>query len=182
MNPSQPDAQPPWHTLESQIIHQNPWYAIRQDKVRTHTGAKITYTFMDHPGVVAVVPVTTEGQVVLIRQYRYTVKDWCWEIPMGGRDSSDSVAVARKELLEEIGGKSREIRHITNFYSSNGTCNIHSELFLATGVELSQNQPEATELIEIILKSKEEVMRMARAGEISDGESALAIFLCEAHW
>ena len=76
----------PWEPLSSKKIYENSWNALRQDQVRTHTGKQITYTYMEHPGAVAVVPVTTDGEIVLIKSYRYTVKDWCWEIPMGGRD------------------------------------------------------------------------------------------------
>jgi len=77
----------PWDTLSSERIYKNPWYALRQDRVRTHTGKQITYTFMEHPGAVAVVPVTDNGEIILIKSYRYTVKDWCWEVPMGGAGS-----------------------------------------------------------------------------------------------
>ena len=94
----------PWETLESEEIFRNSWFGLRQDRVRTHTGAELTYTFMEHPGAVAVVPVTPKGEIVLIRQYRYTVKDWCWEVPMGGHDQESSEAVALNELKEEVGG------------------------------------------------------------------------------
>ena len=169
----------PWETLTSERIFENPWFALQQDQVRTHTGAEITYTYMQHPGVVAVVPVTTDGKIVLIRQYRHTVKKWCWEIPMGGRDEDDSERVARKELLEEAGGVCRDLKYIFAFYAINGVGNIRCEIYLATGVELGASQPEAGELIEIAARPKDEVMRMARAGEITCGPSALALFLCE---
>ena len=48
----------PWDTLQSKLIHKNPWYKLRQDQVLTHTGVEATYTFVDHPGAVAIVPVT----------------------------------------------------------------------------------------------------------------------------
>jgi 8-oxo-dGTP pyrophosphatase MutT (NUDIX family) len=172
----------PWKTLASKIIHTNPWYRLRQDQVQTHTNAEITYTYMDHPGSVAIVPVTNDDQIVLIRQYRYTVRDWCLEIPIGGKDDPDSLIVARKELLEEIGGIATDIRPIAKFYPSNGTSNGQCEVFLATGVELGKNQPEATELIEILPKPKSEVLQLVRSGLITDGLAALSIFLCEPHW
>ena len=74
----------PWDTLSSKRIYENPWYALREDQVRTHTGKQITYTYMEHPGAVAVVPISPSGEIILIRSFRYTVKDWCWEVPMGG--------------------------------------------------------------------------------------------------
>ena len=169
----------PWETISSERIYENPWFALRQDEVRTHTGKPITYTFMEHPGAIAVVPVTSEGEIVLIRSYRYTVKDWCWEVPMGGRDHEDLEVVARKELLEEIGGVCQELSYIHYFYANNGVSDIRCEVFLARGVELGENQPEDSELIEIQIFPKVEVYDMARAGKITDGMSALSLFLCE---
>jgi len=176
---SSEDSSSPWKTLSSERIYENPWYALRQDRVRTHTGAEITYTFMEHPGAVGVVPVTQQGEIALIHSYRYTVKGWCWEIPMGGRDHDDLAVVARKELLEEIGGVSQQLNYVNYFYANNGVSDIRCDVFLAKGVMIGQSQPEDGELIEIHIFPKDEVFRMARAGEITDGMSALSLFLCE---
>ena len=73
-----------WETLESEYLWQSQWYNLRQDRLRTQEGHEFTYTIVDHPGAVWVVPVTTEGQVALIRNYRHTVDDWCYEVPAGG--------------------------------------------------------------------------------------------------
>ena len=181
MKPISKGEKSPWETLESKKIYENDWYALRQDKVRTHTGDQITYTFMEHPGAVAIVPVTDDQKIVLIRSYRYTVKDWCWEIPMGGRDHEDPGIVARKELLEEIGGVTENLEYISFFYANNGVSDIRCDVFLARDVEFGNNQPEAAELIEIQVFPKIEVFRMAYAGEIKDGMSALSLFLCEKH-
>jgi len=173
------DPQHPWKTLTSKRIYENPWYALRQDQVRTHTGTEITYTFMEHPGAVAVVSVTLEDEIILIHSYRHTVKDWCWEVPMGGRDHDDLEVVARKELQEEVGGVCEQLEYINFFYANNGVSDIRCDVFLATGVEMGISQPEDSELIEIKVFPKSEVFRMARAGEITDGMSALSLFLCE---
>ncbi len=169
----------PWVTLDSERIYQNPWYAIRQDRVRTHTGAEITYTYMEHPGAVAVVPLTPAGEIVLIRSYRYTVKDWCWEIPMGGCDDADLSVVARRELLEEIGGVPESLEYVNFFYANNGVSDIRCDVFLARGVQLGERHPEDAELIEVHPRPQADVFRMARRGQITDGMSALALFLCE---
>lgn len=169
----------PWETLLSERIYENPWYALRQDQVRTHTGAEITYTYMDHPGAVAVVPVTPEGEIIVIKSYRHTVKDWCWEIPMGGRDHEDLEVVARKELKEEVGGICQTLTYINFFYTSNGVSNGRCDVFLAKGVVVGTNHPEDSELLEIHVLPKDEVFRMARSGEFTDGMSALSLFLCE---
>jgi ADP-ribose pyrophosphatase len=64
-----------WETLDSRTLWQSRWYNLRQDRLRTPAGHEFSYTLVDHPGAVWVVPVTDDGQVVLVRQYRYTVDD-----------------------------------------------------------------------------------------------------------
>ncbi len=172
----------PWEMLSSQKIYENPWYALREDQVRTHTGKQITYTYMEHPGAVAVVPITPEGEIILIKSYRYTVKDWCWEVPMGGRDHEDLEVVARKELFEEIGGVCQQLEYVNFFYANNGVSDIRCDVYLAKDVEMEDSQPEDSELIEIQVFPKEEVIRRAHAGEITDGMSALCLFLCEKYF
>lgn len=64
---------PVWETLDSHLLWQSRWYNLREDRVRTDAGHEFTYTIVDHPGAVWIVPVTSEGQVVLVRHYRYPV-------------------------------------------------------------------------------------------------------------
>lgn len=173
----------PWKTIKSKLIHSTPWFSLRKDRVQTHLDSIITYTYPDHPGAVVIVPITVGGECVLIKQYRHTVKDWCWEVPMGGRyDGEEILNTARRELLEEIGGKSESFRHITSFYASNGTSNIECNVVLALDVILGTAQLEETELIKVAVKSKNDTLKMIYDGNIKDGIAALAILLCEPHW
>lgn len=169
-----------WITLDSKTLWQSTWYNLRQDRLRTPEGHEFTYTIVDHPGAVWVVPVTADDQVVLIRNYRYTVDEWCYEVPAGGLSSGFSPKqAAHSELLEEVGGEAAAVRYVGKFYTSNGISNEIAYVYLATGVELGETHREPTELMEIHLVPVEEALRMARCGEISDGPSALALLWCE---
>jgi ADP-ribose pyrophosphatase len=169
-----------WETLDSHFLWQSQWYNLRQDRLRTQDGHEFTYTLVDHPGAVWVVPVTTDGQVVLIWQYRYTVGEFCMEVPAGGISPGlTPEEVARRELLEEVGGRAADLRYVGQFYTSNGISNEVAYVYLATGVEMGETRREPTELMEIKLVPVEEALRIAREGEISDGPSALALLWCE---
>ena len=175
-----PEPAEPWQTVSAEQPLVTPWYSIRRDRVRTHTGDEIIYTYVDHPGAVFVVPVTVDGDVLLIRQYRYPVREWCWEVPAGGIEATeDSAAAAARELAEEVGAVSYHLRPIAAFYASNGMSNARSEVYLATEVEVGPTRHEPTELLRVVALPREETLRMARAGEITDGQSALAVLLCE---
>ena len=169
-----------WETIDSKYLWQSHWYNLRQDRLRTPEGREYTYTLVDHPGAVWIVPVTAEGRVALIWHYRYPVDDWCYEVPAGGLSPGLSPEeVAHRELLEEVGGRAAELRHMGQFYTSNGISSEVAYVYLATGVELGETQREPTELMEIRLVPVEEALRMARAGEITDRPSALALLWCE---
>jgi ADP-ribose pyrophosphatase len=181
-----------WETLDSRYLWKSHWYNLRQDRLRTPSGHEFTYTLVDHPGAVWVVPVTVDRKVALVWQYRHTVDDWCYEVPAGGLgarlDQSQrtpdsrlvqSEEVARRELLEEVGGTAAELHYVGQFYSSNGISNEVAYVYLATGVQLGETHREPTEMMEMCLVPLEEALRMARKGEISDGPSALALLWCE---
>jgi ADP-ribose pyrophosphatase len=179
--PDEPDEpENPWATLASERPYVTQWLAIHRDTVRTHTGAEITYSYMERPDCVAIVAVTTAGEVLLLRQYRYPVRAWCWEIPMGGiEDGEDPAATVTRELLEEAGGRAASVRYIATFYTANGAVQQRCMVYLARGVERGQPNHEPTELIHVTPLPIAEALRMAHAGEITDSLSALALLLAE---
>lgn len=169
----------PIQTKSSRIVWSCPWYRVRQDAIITPDGNPGVYNVVEHPGAVWIIPVTSAGEIVLIYAYRYTIDDWCYEIPAGGVKAGQSLAdAARAELLEEIGGTAKEIAYMGHFYTMNGIGDEVAHIFLATDVTLGATNHEPTEIIEIQPKPVEEVLRMAQANKISDGPSALALLIC----
>jgi len=166
-------------SLGSRYLWRSRWYNLRQDRVRLPDGSDGTYTVVEHPGAVWIVPITTNGQVVLIYQYRYAVDDWCWEVPAGGMlPGVAPEEMARRELLEEVGGEAEQLRFVARFYTMNGIGSEVAQVYLATGVRLGTPQREAMEIMEVRLFPPKEALEMARRGEINDGPSALALLLC----
>ncbi len=171
-----------WKRLSTTYPFSTKWMRLRQDRINRN-GEEITFTYVDGPGAVLVVPVTTEGEVVLIRQYRYTVDDVVVEVPAGGLHDAEDLTpkdVALKELREEIGAECASIEEVGWFYAAVGSSNHIFYVFLALGIELKGEQHlELTEEIEILPVPAAEALRIARSGEMHDGDSALALLLCE---
>ena len=175
-----PRRKSPFVTRSSRIVWSSPWFHVRQDEILLPDGRPGVYNVIENKGAVWIIPVTSSGEIVLIYHYRYTVDDWGWEIPAGGLKEGLSLEeTALEELGEEIGGKTTQIEYAGRFYTSNGISNEIAHIFIATGVTLGPTAHEPAEVMEVHVKPIEEVLRMARANEISDGPSALALLLNE---
>src|SRR5574341_256216 len=171
----------PYQTLNSRLIWSSPWYALREDQVRFPDGSEGVYTIIAKRAAVWVLPILSDGRVVLIRNYRYTVGAWLWEIPAGGIEPGTSAEeAARAELAEEIGGEGGTLEHIALFYTMPGISDEAAHIFVARGVVLGEPRHEPSEVMERHIFGWDEVLSMVTRGEIADGPSALAILLCAA--
>jgi 8-oxo-dGTP pyrophosphatase MutT (NUDIX family) len=104
----------------------------------------------------------------LVDCIQQSVDEFCMEVPAGGLSPGlTPEEVARRELLEEVGGIASELDHVGQFYTSNGISNEVAYVYLATGVELGETQRELTELMEMRLVPVEEALRMARSGSLT---------------
>ena len=170
----------PFETVDSRVVWSCPWFSVRQDEIVLPDGRPGVYNVVQHPGAVWVVPVTVTGDVLLIRHYRYAVDDWCWEVPAGGmREGQKPLEVAQKELKQEVGGEAAAWHDAGQFYTSNGISNEVGHVYLATGVVQGPTGHEPAEVLEVHPTPMAEALAMARRGAITDGPSALALFLCE---
>jgi ADP-ribose pyrophosphatase len=172
----------PWRRIATRLLWWSQWYDVRQDAVRTHTGATITYTYQDHPGAVMVVPITGDGRVVLLRQYRYLLDRWCWEVPAGGVHAGETAEQAAiRELAEEAGYAAGAIVPLGGYAPSKSVSNERLDLFLATGCAPAPGRlaHEPTEVLTVHALPLADAVAMVHRGEVVDGQTALALLLAE---
>lgn len=173
-----------WEQLETSHPYNHHMFRVRQDLVRWPDGHVAPYTYIQGAGAVWVVPVTVSGEVVLIRQFRYTMDEWCWEVPAGGfHDFEGSpLELAKRELAEEVGGMSEDWLYVSAFRPGNSIIDEVCHIVLARDVRLNlEPHREPAELIEVHPVPVERALEMARGGEMVDGHSALALLRCEPH-
>ena len=171
-----------WERLETDYPYGFRMFRVRRDKARWPNGKIAPYVYVEAAGAVWVVPVLEDGRIVLIRQFRYIIDDWSWEVPAGGFHDFDGgpIELAKKELAEEVGGRSDDWTYVSAFRPGLAIIDEVCHVVMAHNVQLDRPpRREPGEIIEVHPVSVERALEMARMGEIVDGHSALALLQCE---
>jgi ADP-ribose pyrophosphatase len=172
-----------WWRRSWRYLFESRWFNLRQDDILLPSGAEITYTLVEHPGYVVVIPVLADGRVVMERIYRHTVQRTLLECPSGGLDGEAPETAARRELEEETGYRAKRLTRLGHFVGSSGISNEAYDIFLATGLQADGTVcREPTEQILVELIPLAELHARVLRDELEDGPSALAILLAAAQF
>ena len=118
--------------LSSKIIYRGRFLDVRKDGVRLPNGKITTREWIQHPGAACMVPILPDGQLALIRQYRYPVLQEMIELPAGKLDPGESPEeCAKRELEEEIGYKTSKLTYLTHIHPAIGFASEKMWLYLA---------------------------------------------------
>ena len=165
-----PDTDPrPWQVETSEYIHQLPWFTVRKEAIRMESGGTIPdYFVLEYPDWINVVAVTTDGHLVLIRQYRHGIAGVHYELCAGVVDpGEDPLAAAQRELLEETGFGGGHWQLLMTLSANPGTHSNLTYSYLATDVTLQQAQAlELTEEITVHVVSRERAKEIINQGEM----------------
>jgi 8-oxo-dGTP pyrophosphatase MutT (NUDIX family) len=159
----------PWKVEASEYLHRSRWLTLRRDAVRLPNGAAIPdYYVLEYPDWINVLAVTTQNELVLLRQYRHGLGETHFELCAGGVEAGeDPLECARRELLEETGFGGGVWQPWMTLAANPGTHTNRIHAFLATDVELMQPPAlEATEEISVHLLSLERAREAVERGEV----------------
>ena len=142
-------------------------------------GGKVTQReVVRHPGAVVVVPMTDDGQVVLIRNHRVAIGERLWECCAGTIEPPEEPMVcAARELIEETGYSAATLAPLGWFYTTPGLTDERMHAFAATGLSHLGQNLEDDESISVELVPLDRVFAMIESGELRDAKSMVAIFL-----
>jgi len=169
-----------WKTLSSEYLFNDLWFKVRKDKCET-PGGKIVdpYYVYEFPDWVTAVPVTEEGKIILVRQYRHALGETCLEIPGGCVDDTDKsleAAIAR-ELLEETGYSFSSYDYLGKISANPSTNNNLMHMFLAKGgKKVSEQQLDGNEEITVELYPADEVKQLLRKNKIVQAMHVACLF------
>jgi ADP-ribose pyrophosphatase len=149
------------------------------DNVELPSGARIEYGVLESGGFAAVVPVTSRGDVVLVRQWRQPLGAFTLELPSGGVDAGEDPAQsAGRELFEETGYRAQGLEHLASVHTSTGRSTEVCHLFQCSAVRDERGpHPEPTEFIRVVGMPFGEALSMVSEGEISDAATVLGLLL-----
>jgi ADP-ribose pyrophosphatase len=149
---------------------------LQVEEVELPNGKSSTREVVKHPGAVAVIPVTKEGKIVLVRQYRKALDKIIVEIPAGklerGEDPLDS---AKRELEEETGYKSETLEFLLSFYTSPGFADEIIHLYVTDNLEKGTSQTDEDEFLDVLEVTLTEAEQMVKDQIIYDAKTAYAI-------
>jgi 8-oxo-dGTP pyrophosphatase MutT (NUDIX family) len=158
--------------------------SVREDEVELPDGHPGLYGVVDKADFALVVPREDDGDLWLVEQYRYPVRQRCWEFPQGSWAPASAGAggpegLARAELREETGLRAEHLQHLGRLHQAPGFCSQGFDVWLATGLVAGPHAREATEQgMRTRRVSDAELRHMVRAGELVDAASLAAYALC----
>jgi ADP-ribose pyrophosphatase len=165
----------PWKKLKEEVVHENPWWKYKRDQVLRHDGSEGEYHYVETPGSVMIIPRTSEGEFLLVRQYRHLNERDSIEFPAGGVKTGQTwEAAARAELSEETGHHPTSLTLIGSFNPFNGVTNEICRVYVASGLTVTEAHPDPTEQFEVLMLKETDIQALIAAGEFWDGMSLAA--------
>jgi ADP-ribose pyrophosphatase len=175
--PENPPAYTGFPVQSSQRIYDSHWCGLRRDIVILPSGAAQEYHVFEVPDAVAVVPVTRDGRIVLVGQYRYPHGKTHWEVPAGRISTGETpLAAAAREVREETGYRAARMDPLPGFYPTNGISAHFAHLFVGIDCEeVGELMLDDSEHLIVRAFDVRDVERMLDHGRFEDGFSAIAL-------
>lgn len=168
------------YCISSEVMASGGMLTVKRDQVRLANGHTSQREYVVHPGAVAVVPLLSNGNVVLEKQYRYPLHQVFIELPAGKIDPGEDILVTgQRELLEETGYTAAEWIKLGHQHPCIGYSNEVIHMYLARGLEAGTHQRDEDESLEVFEASFSECLQMIQSGEITDGKTIVGLMLAE---
>lgn len=160
-----------WKTLKSYNVFEHKWYTLRRDHVELPNGLVMDDYFVSvRPNVVLTFPVTEDGHVLFVRQYKHAAGDIFIELPGGVIDEheTDPLEAAKRELLEETGYTSDDVEPMLQVIDNPTKDTNKVYYFLARNVrETAEQDLDESEHIEVLKVPLQEVEQMVLSGQVN---------------
>lgn len=165
--------------ISSKKIYECFFMKLYEDEVLLPNKKTSSRIYVKHDGASAVLPITKQGKLILIRQFRYPINQVTIEVPAGKKDEphEDGLVCAVRELEEETGYRSNRMVKIQDLHNCIGYSNEMIELFIAYDCEKVENPAtgDDDEFIELLELTKEEAKDLLMGGTITDAKTIILL-------
>lgn len=165
----------------STLIRKGRVFDLYAENVTLPNGVSLDMEIIRHPGAAAIVPVMADQRVLLIKQFRHAVDGFIWEIPAGTLDAGETPRrCAERELIEETGYSARRLDKMGEITPLPAYSDERIHLYIATGLDRSDQNLDADELLYVHPMTLERALEMITEGQIQDAKTIVALNLAAA--
>ncbi|NMR95092.1 NUDIX hydrolase, partial [Vibrio parahaemolyticus] len=147
--------------------------ALVEENIALPNGKSVCHTTIQHPGAAVILPVTASGEIVLINQYRPSLKKWLLELPAGTKEANeDPLTCAQRELEEETGFSAEKFTSLGQVTPLAGFCDEIQYLFVAEKLnKTNRYECDEDEVIEVVTLSIKQLEEKIVDGTITDAKT-----------
>ena len=169
------------HRVSGEVVFEGRVVGVRVDTASLPDGRTARREVVEHQPSVVVVPIDSNGDMVMVRQFRYPVGETLLEAPAGNMEDGElPEECAQRELQEEIGYRAESLERLGSFWMSPGYCTELMHAFVARGLSPSTLDPDDDENIEVVRKPLSEARALIERGEVRDAKTIAALLMMNA--
>ena len=157
---------------------------VYRDYMQFSNGNTEEWDYIHHRGAAAVVPVTDDGRIIMVRHYRNALERFTLEIPAGALDDPEEPGIncSARELEEETGYRSENLEWLITLRTTVAFCNERIEVYVAKNLVPSKQHLDPNEFVNVELHTVEELKQMIFDGEIEDSKTVASILAYDAKY
>ena len=164
-------------TLSSEMKFDGRVVKLFVDDVELDDGTKTKREVIKHPGGVCVLPIDGEGNIYMVKQFRYPFSKALYELPAGKLEAGEDPAqCGRRELKEEVGAESEVFEYLGCIYPTVAYDTEIIHMYIAKGLSFGEQQLDEGEFLDVIKMPFEEALKKALDGEMPDAKTQAAIY------
>ncbi len=163
--------------IKAEYMYKGEIINLRRDEALLPNGNTAVREVIEHPGGVCVAALDDDGNILLVKQFRYPYFEEILEIPAGKRDgvTEDPLICGKRELKEETGATAKNYTFLGTLYPSPGYCGEIIWMYCATGLDFGNSNPDDDEFLLVEKRPLDEVVSMILSGEITDAKTQAAV-------
>ena len=173
--------QNPWKTIKVESRYENPWIELEHHQVITPSGSEGIYGKVKMKNLaIGIIPLDEESNTWLVGQYRYTIDEYSWEIPMGGGPLGiDPLQSAKRELKEETGIQAKDWKYLMKIHTSNCITDEIGLVYVARRLSHGSTEFDETEDLKILKVPFTTAIDMIAEGKITDSISVGGLLMLD---